>query len=185
MEDNKIINLYFNRLEDAIKETSNKYENYCTTIAMNIIGNKEDVKECVNDVYMKLWSSIPPNRPNNFLAYIGKITRNTAIDYIEKNNAMKRNNGEFNIILDELEDCISIDTLEDKLNERLLVQYINSFLENLPVLKRELFIKRYWYAYSIEEITKHYKMSKSRVKSILFRLRKKLKKHLEMEGFIL
>lgn len=185
MNDTEIINLYFNRLEDAIKETSNKYENYCTTIAHNIIGNREEAEECVNDVYMKLWNSIPPNRPNNLSAYIGKITRNTSIDYVEKNNAQKRNNGQLNIILSELEECISVNTLEDEFDEKLLVQYINTFLESLSIQNRELFIKRYWYAYSIEEITEQFKMSKSKVKSILFRLRKKLKKHLEMEGFIL
>ncbi len=185
MEDNQIINLYYNRLEDAIKETSNKYENYCTTIAKNIIGNKEDVKECINDVYMKVWNSIPPNRPNHLKAYIAKITRNTAIDYIEKHNAKKRNNGELDVILSELEECISVSTLEDDFNEKLLVQYINNFLNDLSAINRELFVKRYWYAYSIEEITKQYKMSKSKVKSILFRLRKKLKKQLEMEGFVL
>ena len=87
MEDTEIINLYFNRLEDAIKETSNKYNNYCTIIARNILGNNEDVEECTNEVYMKMWNSIPPNRPNKLSAYIGKITRNTAIDYVEKYNA--------------------------------------------------------------------------------------------------
>lgn len=185
MEDTEIINLYFNRLEDAIKETSNKYNNYCTIIARNILGNNEDVEECTNEVYMKMWNSIPPNRPNKLSAYIGKITRNTAIDYVEKYNAQKRNNGQLNIILSELEECVCINTLEDEIDERLLVQYINNFLENLSIQNRKIFIKRYWYAYSIEEIIEEFKMSKSKIKSILFRLRKKLKKYLEMEGVAL
>ncbi len=185
MQDNEIINLYFERLEDAIKETSNKYGHYCSTIAWNILGNKEETEECINDVYMKLWNSIPPNRPNKLSAYIGKITRNTAIDYIEKHNAKKRNNGQLDIILSELEKCVSVNTLDDEFNEKLLVQYINDFLENLSIQNRKLFIKRYWYAYSIEEISSEFNMSKSKVKSILFRLRKKLKKYLEKEGFIL
>ncbi len=185
MEDSEIISLYFEREEDAIKETSNKYGNYCSTIAWNILGNKEEAEECVNDVYMKLWNSIPPNRPNKLSAYIGKITRNTAIDYVEKKSAKKRNNGQLDIILSELEECVYINSLDDEFNEKLLIQYINSFLESLSFQNRNLFIKRYWYAYSIDEIAKEFKISKSKVKSILLRLRKKLKKHLEKEGFVL
>lgn len=186
MRDEEIIELYFSRSESAISETALKYGNYCGYISQNILDSKDDAEECVNDAYLAAWSTIPPKRPQNLKTYLGKLTRNISIKKREKHKAAKRGGGCANIVLSELEECIASDnSVEDSIDNAALTECINSFLSSLPPINRVVFVRRYWYVSSISEIAEQYDMSENKVKSILFRLRKRLKEHLGKEGFFI
>lgn len=183
MNDLSIIELYWARDESAIDETDKKYGNYCRKIANNILQNQEDSEECVNDTYLKTWNSIPDDKPNIFSAYLGKITRNLAINKYNKLKAKKRGGGDFNLILYELENCIPSGwSIETKLDSMYIIKTINDFLSSLKKEYRIVFVRRYWYADTIKAISENFNISESNVKSILFRCRKKLKTCLEKEG---
>ena len=182
MEDNEIISLYWKRDENAIKETEKKYGKYCTSIAYNILQNKEDSKECVNDTYLKTWNSIPPQKPNILKLYLAKITRNLALNKYEKNRAHKRNNG-MELVLEELEECIpNKDFVEEKIEYQNSTQYLNNFLKELQQEKRSIFLERYWYFKPIKEIARKNNLKENNVKVILFRLRNELKEYLIERG---
>ena len=185
MEDDKIIDMFWERSETAINETEKKYSRYCYSISFNILHNAEDAAECVNDTYLRAWNSIPPNRPKYFSSFLGKITRNLSLDKFKSRNAEKRGFGQIEIALSELDECISVSNVEreiSKTTEKELTELINIFLENLPKQKRIMFIQRYWYLMSVKTISEHSNKSESQVKSALFRIRKKLKIFLEKEG---
>lgn len=180
MDDNKIIELYFARNEDAISETSYKYGHYCHAIAINILASEEDSQECLNDTYLQAWQSIPPARPVSLRAFLGKITRNLALNLLEKKNAQKRGGGEVTLILGELSDCAgSLDSFTD---EFALSEIINKFLGTLSAQSRNFFVSRYFYARSLKEIARMYSMSENKVTVSLFRTREKLRKALTKEG---
>ena len=184
MEDNDIIQLFLNRDERAIAETSAKYGNYCSSIARNILKNLEDVEECVNDTYLRVWNVIPPNRPTVFKAFIGRITRNISFNLYKKASANKRGNRQIVLILDELDECVSQENdpiTEVEKNE--LLKAINMFLEQLPQEKRIIFIRRYWYSDSVTEIAKRCGISENSVSVSLNRLRKRLHNYLTERGF--
>lgn len=184
MEDNDIIQLFFDRDENAIKETSIKYGNYCSSIARNILKNWEDVEECVNDTYFKAWNVIPPNRPTMLKAFLGKITRNISFNLYKKMNADKRGNGQISIILDELSECVSDrNDPYQELERAELLKAINSFLEKLPQEKRVIFVRRYWHSESITDIAKRCGVSGNSVSVSLNRLRKRLHNYLIERGF--
>ena len=186
MTDYDIVKLYFKRSEKAIAETDKKYGNYCMTVANNILHSKTDSEECVNDTYLKTWNSIPPHKPQKLSAYLGKITRNLAINRYNHCSAQKRKGSETELILSELEDCVpSSATIETAYDEKILIKSIEDFLENQSKENRQIFLLRYWYALSVSEISKELSQSESQVKSTLFRLRKKLKDHLEKEGIFI
>ena len=185
MDDLKIIELYFDRDEKALTETAHKYGNYCYTIAFNVLNSIEDSKETVNDTYLELWNTIPPDRPTFLSAFIGKITRRLAIGRWRKNTAVKRGNGEFEVTLDELSECISDNTNVEKIVEgKLVVSTINEFLKKLPDTERNVFICRYWYADSVKSVAKQFGFSESKVKSMLMRTRTKLKQKLAEEELL-
>lgn len=182
MEDEEIIELYWNRSENAIKETDKKYGAYCRYIANNILQNLEDSTECVNDTYLQTWNAIPPTRPNVFKLFIAKITRNLAINRYKKIRAQKRNNT-MEIVLEELEECIATEEkVENDIEYKELVLLLNSFLENLPISKRNIFLDRYWHLNSIEDIALKNEMSQSNVKVILYRLRNDLRRYFNERG---
>lgn len=186
MSDNEILDLYWNRSENAINATAEKYGNYCHAISYNILHNDEDAEECVNDTWLGAWKSIPPHRPNRLSAYLGKITRNLSLNRFKQYNAQKRGLGQTEPVLSELEDCIpSQNDVEQAVCEMILVQSIEQFLYALPAQNRNIFIRRYWYLSSIKDIAKAYGMSESKLTSLLFRMRKELKEHLEKEGITL
>lgn len=186
MEDSKIVELYWDRNPDAIPETSQKYGNYCTAIARNILGNKEDAEECVNDTYLNAWNSIPPNRPFPLSIFLGKITRNLSFNRYKYNRAQKRGGGEMTLVLDELGECVSgEDAVWQEINKMELLKAINAFLSRLSDKKRNLFISRYWYAESTSEIAKRYQMTESNINMALSRLRKQLGEYLAERGFVL
>lgn len=185
MEDNQIIQLYFDRSEDAISQTAVKYGKYCHTIAYNILHNFEDSEECVNDTYWKAWGIIPPRRPKKLAAFLGKITRNLSLDKYRHYTADKRGGGEFSIALDELSDCASLGSMDDYTNEMVLVDTLNRFLASLSTEHRKIFMRRYWYISSVKEIADDYGITESKVKMSLLRSRNQLKAVLEKEGIAL
>ena len=183
MDDKQILDLYWERSEAAISETSKKYEKYCRYIAFNILHNDEDSEECVNDTYLRAWNSIPPNRPSVLKTFLGKITRNLSLDRYELLNAKKRNGGQMPLIFDEIQECIpSLDSTENIVEEIALTDILNRFLSSLSLEQRKIFMRRYWYLSPIKEIATEYDMSESKIKMSLFRSRNELKKMLEKEG---
>ena len=184
MDDLQIVDLFFERDENALKETEKKYSKLCHFIAGNILLSKEDVEECVNDTYLKVWSSIPPQRPENLKAYIGKITRNLALDKHDRNNAKKRK-GSTLLIYDEVCEIIPDSSSQDLSDELVLKDALNKFLGSLKQEKRIIFLQRYWYLSSVKDIAENNGLSENNVKITLLRLRAKLKKFLEKEGISL
>lgn len=185
MESNKIIQLFFDRDEAAITAVSEKYGAYCSKIALNILTSKEDSEECVNDAFLKAWELIPPNRPERLSTFLGKLTRNLAINKLKYSSAEKRGNQKADLLLDELAEIIPSDSSVELEQERKeLIGEINSFLRKLPKQKRNIFILRYWHCDSVKEIAASNGLSKNNVSVILNRTRKKLKQHLEKKGMI-
>jgi RNA polymerase sigma-70 factor (ECF subfamily) len=186
MEDSKIIDLYWSRSENAITETETKYGRYCHSIAYNILRSDEDSEECVSDTYLKAWNAMPPQRPEKLSSFLGKITRNLALNMYEKYSAKKRGGGQVELAIDELSECIPSQTsVEKTIDDMALSEILNGFLAGLPEKSRKIFMGRYWYLLSIKEIAEEYHMGESRVKVTLFRLRKDLKEVLEKEGITL
>lgn len=182
MEDSQIIDLYWQRSEAAITETSKKYGKLCRHIALNIVGNYSDAEECENDTYVATWNAIPPTRPNIFSAFLSKIARNIALNRYEYNKAQKRNN-EFDLILSELEECIAgKSTVEEAYEEGVIASMLDDFLESLSQEKRVIFVRRYWYSDAVKDIAKRLQISESKVKTVLFRTRKELQDYLAERG---
>ncbi len=183
MDDSAIVELFWKRDEQAIAATTEKYNVYCLSIAMNILGNIEDAEECVNDAYLNTWNSIPPNKPKMLSTYLGKIVRNMSFNLCKKNRAKKRTNGSFTLILDELSEIITDSkNIEDEGNARFLLENINSFLKEIPAEKRQIFVCRYWYSDSVRDIAKRYGMTENNVSVTLKRIRKKLHDYLVERG---
>lgn len=182
MEDSRIIELYWERNEQAIKETSIKYGGLCIHIAQNILMSYEDSEECVNDTYFAVWNVIPDERPAKFSAFVSKITRNLALKKYEYLTAAKRNPAAVTSF-EELEDCVSgIGSVETEMEKKRIEHAISQFLWQQREEKRNVFIRRYWYFDSLESISKSTGFTQSKVKSMLYSMRKKLKKYLEREG---
>jgi RNA polymerase sigma-70 factor (ECF subfamily) len=183
MDDAKIVQLYFDRNEQAIPATADKYGNYCTSIAKNILGNHEDAEECVNDTYLNTWNAIPPHRPKMLSTFLGKIVRNLAFNRYKHNTADKRGGGEITAVLDELAGCVSDNEVEHAYEHKELVAAINDFLGSLPAEKRNIFVCRYWYTDSISDIAVRFDMTYSAVSMTLNRLRTKLHDYLIERGY--
>lgn len=184
MDDEKIVQLYFERNEQAIQETANKYGSYCNSIAKNILGNNEDAEECVNDTYLSTWNSIPPHKPKMLSTFLGKIVRNIAFNRYKHNHADKRWDGELPLVLEELAECVSgNDNPTDAFVMKELVSAINQFLSTLTEVKRNIFIRRYWYTESIADIAKIYGMECTAVSMMLNRIRSKLHDYLIEQGY--
>lgn len=184
MEDEKIVSLYWQRSESAIRETEIKYDRYLTKIAQNILDNLEDSRESVNDTYLAAWNSMPPHRPAILSTYLGKITRRLSIDCFRTRYRDKRKGSQYALSLEELGDCVSAgNTTEDIINVRLLADTIGIFLRLQPEDARNAFIGRYYYLDSLKEVAAYCGMTESRCKMLLYRTRIALKEYLEKEGF--
>lgn len=179
MKDIDIVNLYWQRNQKAISETSSKYGRYCKSIAKNILYNNQDVEECVNDTYLNAWNSMPPHRPKVLSAFIGKITRHLSFDKLRYKNAEKRGGGEIYLVLDELAECVSgSENVAEEVERKELIGEINEFLNTLPQEKCNIFLCRYWYAYPVSAIAKQFGMTENNVSVTLNRIRKNLKEYL-------
>ncbi len=183
MEDREIVELYWARSENAIAETGKKYERYCRSIARGLLPNEEDCEECVNDAYLRAWETIPPRRPERLSTYLGKITRNLALDRCRYRGREKRGSGQTPLVLEEIGACVpGPDSDEAMLDRVALTDCFDRFLAALPREKRDIFVRRYWFFSSIQEIASDFGLSEGRVKMILLRARGQLKDALEKEG---
>lgn len=186
MDDNGIIRLYWERNEQAIIATSDKYGHYCKAIAKNILNNEQDAEECVNDTYLSAWNSMPTHWPAQLATFLGKITRNLSFNKYKRNHAEKRGGGEMALVLDELTDCVSdVDSVEQTIDRQELQKAIHLFLRSLSTEKRNMFVRRYWYVDSVSDIAKDYGMLPGTVSKGLERIRKQLKAYLTERGFYL
>ncbi len=183
MDDMRIIALFWAREERAVEETSRKYGHYCWTVAHNILRSKEDSEECVNDTWLKSWNAIPPQKPSILTAFLGKITRNLALDRYRADHSGRRGGGQMPVALEELKECLpDLAAVEDLVAEAELTRNIDRFLRSLPERDCCIFLRRYWYVDSMLDIAHRYKMAEGTVKSSLYRTRQKLKDYLEAEG---
>ncbi len=186
MEDREIIALYNARSENAIVATDEQYGDYCRSIAMRILHDELDTEECVSDTYWHVWNTIPPQVPACLRVFLGKITRNLSLDRYEKRTAQKRGGGEVPLLLDELADCVPTTENSDTQTEAIVIRdTLDRFLEQLPERERWLFLRRYWYADSIEDLARAADMHENHVYVVLHRIRKKLKTALEKEGIFI
>lgn len=182
MDDQEIVRLYWERSEKAISETDIKYGRLVKHLADNILGNHEDVLECVNDTYLGTWNSIPQERPVRFMAYICRITRNLALKKYEHRKAKKRNDSVASSLEELAEIADSKGSAEDVYEAKYLGKLISSFLRQLPETQCNLFVRRYWYYDSVKDLSVLFGISESKVKTDLFRTRNKLREYLEREG---
>lgn len=185
MDDQHIIELYHLRDERAITETQLKYGAYCMEVAYRILENRQDSEECVNDVFLRLWQSIPPHKPHTLRGFIAKITRNLALNRLRDNRILRRGGGEMTIALDELSECIADnERVEDAYLQKELGEYINRFLKQLSARDCNLFLCRYYFLYPVSEIAAKQGLSEAHVRTSLSRTRKKLKVYLEKHGLL-
>lgn len=183
MEDREIVELYQARAEKAIACTAEKYGTYCHAIAHHILQSDEDAEECVSDTYFRAWNTIPPQDPPCLRLFLGKITRNLAFHAFEKRRAQKRGGGEMPLVLEELSECIPAEaTTESAVELRALTAVLDRFADSLPSKEKQVFLRRYWYAYSIQAIARQLNITENHVKVMLHRTRKKLKIQLQKEG---
>ena len=180
LPDEEIVNLYFDRSEEAIAACQVKYGKSCHTVAYNILRSDEDAEECVNDTWLRAWNSIPPERPTRLGAWLSTVTRRLALTRYEKKTAVKRNGG-MEASLEELSECVTAGSLTIA-DEVALSEAINGFLASLPTRTRMIFMRKYWYMDSIADIAKALGMGESAVKVTLHRTREKFRKHLAKEG---
>ena len=186
MEDVQIIELYWQRSEDAIGETSRKYGPYCHTIAHNILHSARDAEECVNDTWLRAWNAMPPKRPSRLIAFLGKITRNLSLNRLLKGQAQKRGGGGCETALEELEDCLPApDGVETEADDKALAAALDCFLSDLPPETRTLFLRRYWYMTPLKSLAAELGINENTAASTLLRTRKALKRYLEKEGIAL
>lgn len=188
MQDERIIELYFQRDERALLETSDKYGNYCRTIARNIVNDEETAKECFNDTLYASWKIIPPNKPNPFRTFLAKITRNLSLKRWRTDHAAKRGGGEVTTALEELSECLedANQRNEEQITEDMVIrEVVNKFLADLPAQNRRVFVRRYWYCSTVREIAMAYDLSESNVMTILSRVRGKLRAALAEAGVVL
>ena len=183
MEDAAIVDLYWQRSEEAIPETERKYGAYCQRIAFNVCADHGDAEECVNDTWLRAWNRMPSERPGLLSAFLGAITRNLALDRWRARHRLKRGGGEVPLALDELSDCVMGQSdPEREVEVKELEEAIDRFVNALPETEQLIFLSRYWFLAPVAEIAQKAGCSQSRVKTTLFRLRKKLQTMLQEEG---
>ena len=182
MEDEAIVMLYWERQERAIAETEIKYGGLCRSLAQRVLASPEDTEECVSDTWLRTWNSIPPQRPKAFGAFLCAITRNLALDRYRRQTAQKRGSGEIELALEELGECVSGETMEEKLQLQLLTDALNGFLHWLKPRDRELFLRRYWSLEPLRELARREGLSENALSVRLHRLRVRLREYLDKEG---
>ncbi len=184
MEDKLLVDGLFARDEKTVTRLEEKYSGYCYTVAYAVVRCREDAQECVSDAMLGAWNSIPPNRPENLGAYLGRIARNSALNMLKARRAKKRGEKHFNLALDELSECVpGAENTEMQADAALLRDAVNRFLESLERERRIIFVQRYWYMLGISEIAAERGMTEGAVKMSLKRTRDSLRSFLEKEGF--
>ena len=184
MKDERIVELFFDRREEALKETEKKYGRYLYKIASGILNNKSDSEESVSDTYLAAWNSIPPQRPQKLSAYLGKLARRISIDNLRRKTSQKRGGTQYELSLNELEDCVkSTSTLEEDMENNELGEAISRFLRTISKENRCLFVERYFFCNSLKDSAKKLGISEAKAKSSLYRTRLLLRDYLTKEGF--
>ena len=184
MEDQQIIELYWARSEQAIRESETKYGAFCLSIARNILAQEQDAEECVNDTWLAAWNAMPPHRPARLSTFLGKLTRNLSFNRYKARRADKRGSGQLPLVLDELGECVSgREDVEETVDRKELIRALDDFLTALPRRSRDLFVRRYWYADPIAAIARRYGRTEGSVAMDLSRTRRKLKAYLTERGF--
>lgn len=182
IDDERIIELFFERSEEAIQELGNKYGKFCHRLSYNIVNNRQDAEECVNDAYLGAWNAIPPEKPDPLLTYLCKIVRNISLKLYYRKGAAKRSST-YTIAMEEIEACIaSPNTVETEFEARELARIIESFLDTLTVENRVIFMRRYWFSDSCKEIAEFVGLTENNITVRLTRIRKKMKKYLTEKG---
>ena len=182
MLDEEIIKLFFERSEKAIEELEAKYGKICLQTSYNILGNYSDAEECVNDSYLGAWNAIPPARPDPLLTYVLKIVRNLSLNCYHRNQARKRNST-YDLAVEELSEFLAApESVESAMETKELVQTVEEFLDSLKTRDRVIFIRRYWFYDSYEQIAERVGISAKNVSVKLTRLRRQLKVYLEERG---
>ena len=185
MDDNAIIELFFARSEQAIRELDGKYGKVCHSLSYNILHSRQDAEECVNDAYLGTWDAIPPARPNPLLAFLCRIVRNLSLMRYHADRAAKRGGGSYTVALEELEGCLATPcTVEGSIEEQELVRLIEDFLDTLSPENRVLLMRRYWFSDSYGEIAARTGLSEKNVSVRLTRIRKQLRNYFEERGVI-
>lgn len=183
MEDKRIIELFFARSESAISQLSEKYGKLCAKIAHNILNDLSDAEECVNDTLLGVWNSIPPNRPDSLISYVCKVARNCALKRYEYNTAQKRNS-HYDVALEELDECIAAPSgVEQEIDAMELTNDLNRFLAGLKKEDRVIFMRRYYFSDSYEQIASLTGLSVKNVSVRLTRIRASLKNQLKERGY--
>ena len=185
IDDEKIIEMFFERSEQGIRELDIKYGKICHNLSYNIVNSRQDAEECVNDAYLGVWNAIPPTRPNPLLSYIVKIVRNISLKIYWRKEAAKRS-GHYKIALEEIEGYIADQkTVEDEIEVRELTRIIGEFLDTLTLENRVIFMRRYWFADSYNDIAEFMGLSEKNISVRLTRIREKMKQYLiEREVFV-
>ena len=185
MEEQEILTLYFDRDEQAIAQTDRVYGPYCGHIAYGILRSRPDSEECVNDTWLRAWQAIPPTRPTCLQAWLGRVTRNLALDRCRREGAAKRGRRQISLCLEELGDCVSdTDCPDAQAEAREIAASVSAFLRRLGPTDRQLFLRRYWYLDSSRDLARHFKLKEGQVNTRLHRIRRRLKNHLEQEGLL-
>ncbi|MCI9639517.1 RNA polymerase sigma factor [Emergencia sp. 1XD21-10] len=181
MNEEEILMLYWQRNQNAIAQTEALYGSQLLRLAENILHSRQDAEECVSDTYLKAWNAIPPKRPNHLFAYLAKICRLTCFDRLDWNHAKKRNFPVVELSV-ELETCIPDESVQCSFTGQEIGVLLSSFVKQLPIGKRQMFLRRYWLGQSVAELAKTMGISQSKVKTELHRTRKALRSYLEKEG---
>ena len=183
LDDAVIVDLYWQRSEDAVPETIRKYGRYCRAVAQNILQNAEDAEECVNDTWLGAWNSMPTHRPQHLAPYLAKLTRWLSLNRLDERKSLRRGGGEASLALEELSETLDSGADVQRTMERKeLTDAVNRFLETLAAPERQVFLARYWFLLPVKEIAARYGFSQGKVKSMLLRTRRRLQKFLKEEG---
>lgn len=184
MEDQEIIQLFWARNEYAVQEASRKFGSYCRSIAKGILNNHEDSEDCVNEALMRAWEAIPPKKPSSLCAFLGRITKNIALDRIKRSERKKRGGGKLALVYDELAEIVSDgSSVEDNMERKEMMSAISNFLRGSSDKNRQAFVLRYWYCRSVPEIAAELGIKEQHTYVILSRMREKLRNHLKKEGY--
>ena len=184
MRDREIIELYFDRDQNAVTESERKYGKMCLSVSLRILNNKEDAEECVADTWLAAWNSIPPQMPAKLGAFFARIVRNISVDRLRAQTTAKRGGGEAALLLSELDECLIGQSAEDSYMEKETVEAINAFLKKLSKKEKDAFVLRYYHAYSVKEISEMTGYGDNYVRAILSDVRKKLKEFLYKKGLL-
>ena len=184
LTDAEIVEMLWQRSEEGLNRAVQKYQRLCFRLAMNLLGQKEDAEECVNDVYLAVWDTIPPNRPDSLMAYVGRVTRNIAVSRLRKREAKRRNCGG-TVLLDELAECLPDTNCSDPADDITLRDALDSFLRNQTPEDRTILLRRYYDGEPIDAIAKDLNLRSGTVRVRLHRLRERLREHLESNGISL